>query len=329
VATKSLVPADGAHSFNAVFTPTDTTTYNGSTSSALAYTVNAQAPAAATTTALTVNPLTGATNTNVVVHADVTTTVGGTVVTAGTIKYLDGATQIATGAPGADTTVSFATVGTHTITAQFVPTDPTAYLGSTSAGVNFVATAPSFAPDPQTVEATVGAGTMTITTPYGPQNPLNLGQMVLNSAGTELTVNAPFGFLGTDPTLPNYLDGAIKITDTRGGSLGWQASVISTNFVSSVGAIDAQNVGLTGLHPFYPTGNALAGHVTTTDLPNVDPAVALGAPGTGGLKTAKVFASAPAGNSVGTVGITGTMTLVAPTSALAGTYVATVTFTVA
>jgi hypothetical protein len=220
-------------------------------------------------------------------------------------------------------------VGTHSITAQFVPTDATVYSTSTSAAVNFVATAPSFTPDPQTVDAVVGAGTMTITTPYGPSNPLHLGTMVLNAQGTQLSTQAAFGFLGPDPALPTYLDNTIKITDTRAGNLGWQASVISTNFVSGANAIDAQNVGLITLLSTYPAGNALIGHVTTTDNAGASPAVALGAAGTAGLKTAKLFASAPAGNSDGTVGITGTMTLVAPTSTLAGTYVATVTFTVA
>jgi len=83
IATKSVVPADGAHSFTAVFTPTDPTSYTGSTSVALPYTVNAVVPAATTSTALSVNPTSAPAFSTVALHANVTKTSDSSVVGAG------------------------------------------------------------------------------------------------------------------------------------------------------------------------------------------------------------------------------------------------------
>ena len=128
-----------------MFTPTNTTLYNGSTSAGVPFVVTAT-PAAATTTGLSVNPSTAPAFTAVTLHADVTKTSSASALAAGTgsVKFLDGATVLGTApltATGADLSYSTFAVGTHPVTAQFVPTDSGTYTGSTSPQVAFTATA--------------------------------------------------------------------------------------------------------------------------------------------------------------------------------------------
>jgi Bacterial Ig-like domain (group 3) len=256
----------------------------------------------------------------------------------GTVQFFDGATSI--GSPVAlaagvatlhDTAgFTFSSPGpTHSITAVYSGSSTIA--GSTSQAVVFTATAPAcpngedptLCTDPQTVEATVAAGTITITTPYSPSNPLNLGTFQLNSAGTLLSASAPFG--NTTNTASE-----IFVTDTRAGDTNWTASVQSGNFTSTQSPgtpIDGQNAGLVGLTVQPVAGNALtAGNVTVTNNPSgTAPIISGGTQGIGGAK--HTFAVTTAGGD-GSVGFTGTFTLNAPTSTGAGLYTGTVTFTV-
>ena len=99
------------------------------------------------------------------------------------MKFLDGATVLGTApltASGADLSSSSFAVGTHQVTAQFVPTDPATYTSSTSAQVAFTATQPTSAPADQTVKVSLTSGTLTITTPYSAANPFDLGNLVLD-----------------------------------------------------------------------------------------------------------------------------------------------------
>lgn len=124
--TPSFVPADGAHSFTAVFTPTDTATFNGSTSSALAFTVNG-APAAATSTAITgITPASTAdTSTPVVVTAHVTNTVTAGTIPTGTVAITESAstygsaTVDASGNATVTIPASVLSVGAHSFTAAY------------------------------------------------------------------------------------------------------------------------------------------------------------------------------------------------------------------
>jgi hypothetical protein len=326
----------GSHPLTAVFTSSSPSTVAGSTSAVSTYVV---ANLDASNTALSVNPTTAAAFTPVALTATVTDTTTGTTTPTGSVQFLDGASPIGSpvalvaGVANLNDTAGFtfsAPGPTHSITAQYLGSATIA--GSTSAAVTFTATAPAcpngeasnLCTDPQTVEATVAAGTITITTPYSPASPLNLGTFVLNSAGNSLSVSAPFGFTTSGTA------GEIFVTDTRAGDPNWTASVQSGDFTSPASPstpIDGQNAGLIGLTVEPVSGNALtAANVTVTNTPSgTAPIVSGGTQGIGGAK--HTFAQTTAGGD-GSIGFIGTFTLNAPTSTGAGLYTGTVTFTV-
>jgi hypothetical protein len=336
VATTTTTLALGSHPLTAVFTSSAPSAVAGSTSAISTYVV---ANLDASNTALSVNPLTAAAFTPVALSATVTDTTVPATVPTGSVQFFDGATPIGSpvalvaGVANLNDTAGFtfsAPGPTHSITAQYLGS--AAINGSTSAAVTFTATAPAcpngessnLCTDPQTVEATVAAGTITITTPYSPANPLNLGTFVLNSAGNLLSVSAPFGFTTSGTA------GEIFVTDTRAGDPNWTASVQSGNFTSPASPstpIDGQNAGLIGLTVEPVSGNALtAANVTVTNTPSgTAPIISGGTQGIGGAK--HTFAQTTAGGD-GSIGFIGTFTLNAPTSTGAGLYTGTVTFTV-
>ncbi len=329
VSTTTL--ALGAHSLTAVFTPTVATSFATSTSSVVSYAIG---NLDVSNTALSVNPTTAAAFTPVALTATVSDTTNTATVPAGSVNFFDGTTSIGT----APVTAGVATLpayagfaqGDHSVTAVFAPTGST-IAGSTSAAVTFTASAPAcpngeaatLCTDAQTVEATIAAGTITITTPYTPTNPLNLGTLVLNGNGSLLTASAAFGNT-SNPTLGGS---EIFVTDTRAGDPNWTASVQSGNFTSGANSIDGQNAGLTNVTAVPVAGNALtAANVTVANNPaGTGTIVAGGTQGIGGAK--HTLATTTAGGD-GSIGFTGTFTLDAPTSTPAGLYTGTVTFTV-
>jgi Bacterial Ig-like domain (group 3) len=334
----------GSHPLTAVFTSSAPATVAGSTSAISTYVV---AALDVTNTALSVAPTSAPAFTAVDLLATVTDTTNTTVHPTGSVSFLDGTTPIGTAPVSATTgiaeipTYSAFAAGVHHITAVFSPTGTT-LAGSTSANVDFTATAPTCPGggtaciDPQTVVATVAAGTITITTPYSPAHPLPLGTLQLNSHGTQLSASAPFGSTIGPPSDPTGTENEIFVTDTEAGNAPWVASVQSSNFVgiTPTNIINGQNAGLTGLNVITIAGNNLqAGDVATHDNPAADPAVAATAAGSLGIGGAPHpfanSAAAPGGTGGdGSVGFTGTFTLNAPTSTAADIYTATVTFTV-
>ncbi|HEY6423396.1 MAG TPA: Ig-like domain-containing protein [Pseudonocardiaceae bacterium] len=131
--TSTLSP--GAHQLTAVFTPTDPAAFNGSTSSAVTFTVNT--PAQNTTTALGVTPASpapsGATET---LTATVTPSAA-----VGSVQFKDGTTNIGAAVPVSGGTAVGTTVlpdGSHSLTAVFTPTNPANFTGSTSPAVTYV-----------------------------------------------------------------------------------------------------------------------------------------------------------------------------------------------
>lgn len=319
----------GSHSLTAVFTPTNTTLFAGSTSSAVTFVVNG-IPATPTTTGLSVNPSTAPAFTAVALHADVTKTSGGTALAAGagSVKFLDGSTVLGTSpltASGADLSSSSFAVGTHQITAQFVPADPAIFTGSTSPQVSFTATQPSSTPATQTVIVSLTSGTLTITTPYSTTNPFDLGNLVLNPAASQYSASAPFGD-AADPA------SGVSIVDTRAGDQPWTASVTTTDFVNGGGdLINGQNLSFTGVTPGYVSGDALNAAtkpVVTNDVTDAATAYAPGDSGSDGVKGGPhQFASAAHG--LGSAYVFGNLNLKAPASTNAGQYTATLTFTIA
>jgi len=327
VSTTTL--AGGAHSLTAMYVPSGIT-YSGSTSAVVPYTITS--PADVTATALTVNPTSGNANQVVTLAATVADTTSAATIPVGSVSFFDNgaaasfAGPVAVNAAGlASTTTTSLGAGNHSIVAVFTPTNSAVFLGSSSQPVTAQYTAvstcvprtdvPVVLPgattciDPQTIQVTVNAGTLTISSPYTPTNPFNLGTMALSADGTQLTASAGFGSLATNGS-------GITVTDTRSGGMQWTAHCVSTNFTDTTAdTISAQGLSFTGLADAFPTGNALIGHVTLTPVPNV---------GSGGDFA---VSTGPSGGD-GTVWIVGTMGLTAPSSTKAGVYTATVTFTV-
>jgi hypothetical protein len=119
----------GQHSYTAAFVPADPQRYDGSTSPMGTATVSDPAVARATTTTLTAT----ATGRSASLAATVTATSG---TPQGTVQFLDGGTVVGTAALGngsASLQVSDLLTGTHRFTAQFVPSDTSAFVASQSA----------------------------------------------------------------------------------------------------------------------------------------------------------------------------------------------------
>jgi hypothetical protein len=324
----------GSHALHAVFTPAAGLAYSGSTGDAT-FVVTAP-PAAGTNTGLSVNPTEAVAFTPVSLTATVSKSSDSSSLGSGdgTVKFYDngssllGSAAVGSGGVAALSYSAFGT-GTHSITAQFVPADSTVYATSTSTAVPFTADAPSATPDAQSVKVAIPAGTLTITSPYTPQNPFDLGTAVLDPADSRFTATAPFG----DPTTPGDLNGGVTVTDTRAGDLPWTASATVTDFTDgSSDAINGENLAFTNIQAIQIPGNALdASTIGVTDVPSTPGS---GLPysttdgGSDGLKGGPhQFANAP--NGFGEVNLDGRLTLSAPTSTPSGEYTATLTFTVA
>ena len=329
----ATVADNGAYSYSFVFTSSGSVT--GSTSPTLAYTVNG--PAQATTTVVS-GPTSTTVGTAVTIHADVkkSSDLSALPAGAGSVQFKVNGTNAGNPVPltatGADFQYNPAGAGSATITATFTPTDSSKYVASSdTTGILVTASAPTYAPDPQNVTVTIPQGTLVISTPYTAANPFKLGTMQLNDTGTLYSASAPFGDPAApaagDPgnlgstAVPNYpaatTGNGVTITDTRANSQGWTASAQTTDFTnpSLSTVIDGNNLTLTNVTPKYLTDNNLqAGDVATNSISNFK-------------TTKKAFASTAKGP--GTVDITGTLNLTAPTSTLPGDYTATVTFTVA
>jgi hypothetical protein len=322
----------GAHTINADFTPADSSANGQAASSGTtSETVNAPAPADNTTTAVT-----GSSTGTVGAGQPVTATVSDTTTPAtkptGVVQFTVDGTNV--GSPVAlvngVATLQYVPADTapHTIKGAYTPSNPALFNASSDAvGLTVTATAPAFAPDPQNFTVTVPAGTLVISTPYTASHPFNLGTLQLNGTGTQYaTVPVPFGTSATAGTDPGNLDAnssaslsnGVTITDTRAASHGWTASaqVTSTGGFSDGGGhnIDGNGLSFSGVTAKYIAGNHLvAGDVTTNDI-------------TAFQTTAKSFATTAKGP--GTVNVFGDMSLVAPTSTIAGVYTGTVTFTI-
>jgi hypothetical protein len=303
------------------------------------------APPVATTAALSVDPATAAADSPVALTVDVSTSITEAPVgpTTGTVKFYDNggsdvdavtaqSTLLGSASPGpggtATLTYGFFGVGLHDILGVFDPVDPSAYRPSTSLIVPFTATPPVYPPDAQTLEVTIPAGSITITTPYDSSDPFHLGTATLDANARAFHASAVFG----DPADPAA---GVTITDTRAGDLPWTASAEATDFTdgrSPPDRINSQNLALIDVEPDYIGGNALQSpDVTTTDVTSTPPGgtayppTATGTDGLGGVP--HQFAAAVAG--AGSVYLGGTLVLSAPTSTPAGIYTTTLTFTAA
>ena len=327
----------GSQNLSAVFTPSAGIAYSGSTGTSTF--VVTPAPAAGTTTALGVNPSSAPADTAVTLSANVSLTSDSTALASGTgsVAFYDngstasntinassvllGTQPVGTGGT-ASLVYSFFAQGTHNVVAVFTASNSALYQNSTSAAVVFTAGAPAGASTSGSIDTTIPAGGLTISTPYSSSTPFQLGTAVLNSAGTEFTASAPFGTAATP-------SGGITITDTRAGDLPWTATGSVSNFSNaSGGLINGEDLSFTGVTASYISGNALqSGDVTTTNVPSAG-GYSTTDSGTNGLggNTPHTVATTAAG--AGSVYIYGNLSLVAPSSTPGGAYSATLVFTV-
>ena len=266
---------------------------------------------------------------------------------AGSVSFFDNTSTLVAGpitvGPGvpceAHATNTFATSASHSITAVFAPpAGSTTLSGSTSPAVAFSqtvkpsdcatagATGTGKCTDTQNIQGTIPAGTLVISTPYTSTAPLDLGTLALDPTGTYFTGSATFG-KGTPQT-------DIFITDTRAGDLPWtaqaQASSLSDGGSNPGSTINGENVGLSNLTEVPVTGNGfngLASNFTTFNNFAAAPPVSPTDTGTAGLgNAAHDFAKAQQG--FGSIGLTGLLTLNAPSSTEAGLFKGTITFTI-
>jgi hypothetical protein len=216
---------------------------------------------ASTTTTLSASPNPATTGATITLTAHVTAAGGAT--PAGTVTFSTGGSAI--GSPvtvnstgTATTTDSFSTGGTVQFTAAFTPTDSTKFSPSTSSPFSENVIGGLSEPLQVTVGAT-GTFSVTVTSGTVTLTP-NAGQT--SATGTAQPVN---------------------VFDNRNNFPGWSVSGQAANFTESTspkpGSIPASNLGWT------PTG-------TLTDA-TLGPVVA---PGTTGLSTAQVWASAASGH---------------------------------
>lgn len=318
----------GGHALHAVFTPTDTSSFSGSTGD-LTETVNP--PATVTTTTL------GVVQDGTAGHDVTLTATVAPSAAAGTVAFFDNGSSTAipgtVSASGGTYTLDLPSglaAGGHSIVAKFSPTDVTQFEASQSAPQSFVLQPPAVGAcaqpgaqctDTQNIQVTVPVGTLVISTPYTASSPLDLGTMSLTNNASLLTANAPFQ--------------NIVVTDTRSGDLPYTVSALAspltttnpTQGAGSVNVINGENVGLTGLTATGDasyTGSLTGTHSNAAASPAVQPGDG-GTVGLGGTTSHDVFDS---DHGLGTVTMNGTLTINAPVNTVPGLYTGTITFTV-
>ncbi len=300
----------GAHNLSAVFTSTSTA-FLGSTSSTVSYTISPKG-AAATTTALAITPA-GSAAKNTPVALSATVTPAGT---PGAVEFRDGGTLLGTQSANAGTaglTVANLAEGDHLLTATFVPAVPADFAASTSPVVPFTVTPPVVVPNPGD-PLPPSPVFETITTTVAP------GALVISVAGTNVTL--PPLTLNGDSTLYSTT-GAIQtvtVTDTRAGAPGWSVSGRVDQFASGANQINAQNLGWAP--NLVSKGDGLKINLGGQIAPAN--AVAAADAGVFGLKSSRTLATA---TGLGTAKLGADLTLLAPTSTLAGTYQGLLTLT--
>ena len=202
IASTTVTPALGSHSYTASFTPTDTTSYQPSSSAAVSLTVIP--PATPTTTTLDISPV-GPVDfgTAVTFTATVTATnAGDPAPTGGTVRFSDGSTVLGNPAlTGGTATLTTSSLpgGAHSITARYLPADSTAFSPSQSAAgtltVNAQPTSTMLSVSPAgkatvgsavTLTATVAPGTAAGSVGFG-DGSTSLGTVPVKSGKATLT----------------------------------------------------------------------------------------------------------------------------------------------
>ncbi|WP_238014525.1 Ig-like domain-containing protein [Dactylosporangium sp. AC04546] len=318
-ATFTGTPSVGSHSYTAQFTPNDTSAFNGSTSSALPFTVNA--PGTPTTTTLSANPPSGtAAGSGGTLDVTLTANVA-PVGTAGSVAFFDGSTSLGQGtydaATGTATLVKTLATGNHLLVATFTPS-VNGFQSSTSSIVNY---------------AVVGANSAAV--PLEAQNNTDpfAGALVLQVAAgtkvqlTQIPVNDPNGHpvLATDPTghrhawvFTGTLTG-VSVNDTRPTQDGWTLNGQAADFHNGSTVVPASYLG------WVPASAGGDAEGTVAAGPSVDSK--LKTESSVGLSTSNQFAKAAPGNGLGTKDLTSSLELRIPDTSPTGLYTSTLTLT--
>jgi hypothetical protein len=246
---------------------------------------------------------------------------------AGTVNFIENGSTIASGSVNTGTGVATASStslaqGSHTITAQFVPSNPANVNGATSAPFTQQIDAPLGASALQPIDVVITPGYLTISL---------LGQTADPATGA-VSGSADVIHMGAPVFQPDgaWLRSAgalhaVTITDTRAGNPGWAATGVVSSFSDGSGhSISGYNLGWTP----HRIDQAASQNVTAA-AQAVAEKVVTGGTGVGtGLGSTQPFASAPDNFGNGTVHLDGALDLWIPTDVPAGTYNATLTFTV-
>ena len=250
----------------------------------------------ATTTALTASP-------NPVIAGEVATltatvAAGDGSTPAGTVQFGVGSSDI--GAPAtvnaagvATTTVTFAAVGTESLSAVFVP----------AAGASYA----------------VSEATLSLVVSVGTAGAIPVGVTVPATGSLTVTVSSSAISLGVPGTTPPLTAtgtlNTVTVTDTRNTAPGWSVSAQDTAFASPAGstAIPGDDLG------WAPSGTVAGGATLgPAVLPGASPGLA---------DAAQLLASAAPGLGVGTDTLSAALTLFIPATVAPGPYSSTLTIT--
>jgi hypothetical protein len=306
LATTAL--AVGTHSLTAVFIPTSTANFTGSTSAAVLYVINSAGGGATTTpTSLTASASSVTSGSSVTFTATVSPTTA-----VGSVNFVEGTTTLGSGTvSGGVATFSTSTlaVGSHSVVATFVPTNAANFTVSSSSAVSV------------TVTTAGGGGTTSsqnITTSVPAVGALSISSAAQTVSLPAVSLNAAGTLLTTSGTLND-----VTVTDTRNTAPGFSVTGQVTDFAGpGTAAINGFNLGWT------PSVKSASGP-TVTAGPAVAPAPGI-APGANptdpaqGLKTSRTLAT---GTGTGTAVLSAGLALNAPTSQAPGAYSAVLTLT--
>ncbi|MEV6522864.1 Ig-like domain repeat protein [Longispora sp. NPDC051575] len=253
--------------------------------------VKSTAPAQDTTTAFGIAPAGPvAQGSNVTFTATVTPAAA-----AGSVEFRRGANVVGTGTVSngvATLTTNTLPIGTHSLTAAFVPANAAAFKPSVSSAQTYQVTAPSGSINkPQTITADIAPGAFS-----------------LELAGNAVTLAG--GTVGGTAT------GALNqatVVDLRGTNAGWNLVGQVEDFTGAAGTFGADNLGWT------PSASKVSG----------SGAVVAGSVSPNGLGTAKTLCKAVAASSAGTFKCGANLSLNIPDTTAPGSYSATLTLTLA
>lgn len=317
--------AAGTHPITAVFTSSDSN-FNGSSDLTAE---NVVINAASTSVAITGNGSTSQ-------YAPVTFTATVSPAAAnGTVQFkIDG---VNAGSPatvtGGVATYSTAALSatTHTVDATFIPANGN-YATSDAPQVNHAVTAFAGASTTEQINAQVDTGALTISVEGDAIVNLHAPASSLIPVGDPRYPFAQMNAGGDLLQAEGDLD-TVVITDTRAGDPGWAATGVVSDFTNAGGVNGATSVSAANLGwaPLIVTSAAnqvgiLAGATVAPDAlpavgaPQANPALGLGA--------ARAFATTTDNNGNGTAKVGAALKLNLPTDVAAGTFSATLTFTV-